>query len=164
MKTVLLYRKIIALVAVMLIASVAVLYGFSALVRMFNAKRPARSRAAAVSRQARAVPPQTRVPVAVEKPAVVAEKPVIKKTPQIQIAFRAKKDCYVRLKKDGVVVFDGIIPRGTIETWSAQKEIEASINDSSAVEIEANGELLSLGKTRRAIKSLKITPNSVTIH
>lgn len=86
-----------------------------------------------------------------------------KKQAELHLVIRAKKDCFVRLRKDGMIVFDGVIPRGTIESWVAQKEIEASINDSTAVEIEVNGENVSLGTRKRSIKSLKVTPGSIRI-
>ncbi len=87
----------------------------------------------------------------------------MKKSTEIRVTLRARKECFLRLRKDGIVIFDGIVPRGTARTWIAQKDIEMSINDRSAVEIEVNGESLPLGKRKHSIKSLKITLDRITI-
>lgn len=149
------YRKMIATVLITVVIFILVLHGFSALIRAVQTRKPASRRAKVVNQAApvrvAAVTPQPKIEVPVQK------------IPEIHVTIRAKKDCYVRVRKDGIVVFDGIVPRGTAETWVAHKEIETAIGDSTAVDVEANGEFLSLGKKRRSIKSLKITPSNVTI-
>lgn len=87
----------------------------------------------------------------------------MKKASEIRVVLRARKECFIRVKKDGMIVFDGIVPKGTVRTWVGQKEIAMSINDSSAVEIEVNGELLPLGKRKRSIKSLTVGLERITI-
>jgi len=155
------YGKTVAIVLAVLCAAVLLAKGCSLAVKKLQTKKkPSMSARVAF-------------PVRAERPAVsrssgpVAEVKIEskqqKKQAELHMAIRAKKDCFVRLRKDGMIVFDGVIPRGTLESWAAQKEIEASINDSTAVEVEVNGESVSLGTRKRSIKSLKVTPGSIRI-
>ncbi len=82
----------------------------------------------------------------------------------LYVSLITKKDCYVTVKVEGKMVFEGILKKGIVEAWKANKEIELKLSDGSAVEIEVNGKLLPrLTKTRRPIKSLKITPAGISV-
>ncbi len=83
---------------------------------------------------------------------------------EILVSFKIKRDCFVVVKRDGKVVFEGILRKGVIESWQANKELEFKINDGSSVEVEVNGRRLPpLTKIHKPIKSLKITAKGISI-
>ena len=88
----------------------------------------------------------------------------LKKTKEITVFLRAKRDCFVRVKRDGTVVFDGILRKGALEQWQAENELEFKINDASSIELSLNGRILPpLSKIHQPIKSLKITAKGISI-
>lgn len=98
-----------------------------------------------------------------KRPSLVGSKKT-QETKEITTSLRFKRDCFVRVKLDGRVVFEGILRKGALESWQAKKEIEFKISDGSSVDVEVNGELLPpLTKIRKRIKSLKITAQGVSI-
>lgn len=87
-----------------------------------------------------------------------------KQEKEITVSMRMKRNCFVLVKVDDSVVFEGVLKKGVREKWEAKKEMEFKIRDGSAVEVEVNGEILPpLSKLRKPIKSLKITDKGVTI-
>jgi transcriptional regulator with XRE-family HTH domain len=83
---------------------------------------------------------------------------------EFYVTLTVKRDCFVRVKLEGELVFEGILNKGVVETWKAKEEIDFKISDGSAVDVEVNGKLLPpLTKIRKPIKSLKITPSSISV-
>ncbi|UCC94992.1 MAG: DUF4115 domain-containing protein [Candidatus Omnitrophota bacterium] len=83
---------------------------------------------------------------------------------EIAVSLTAKRDCFLRVKVDKKVLFEGILKKGAVETWKAEKVIEFKISDGSSVYIEVNGTPLPpLTSMRKPIKSLKITPSGVSV-
>ena len=79
------------------------------------------------------------------------------------ITVKAKRKCFLKVKVNGDVVFEGILLRGVAETWQG-KEIEMQISDGSAIEIEVNGRLIgAITRIRKPIKSFKITPSGISV-
>lgn len=108
------------------------------------------------------------------RPALSSRKPSIEEkrtitTPpgeekKIYVTITARKDCFIRTKVDGRVVFEGILKKGAVESWEAKEAIEFKINDGTAVDVEVNGKLLPpLTKLHKPIKSLKITPTEISV-
>lgn len=88
----------------------------------------------------------------------------IKKDQKINVAVIAKKNCYLKVKIDGKIFFDGLLKEKTKETWTADKEIEMSISDGSRVYIEVNGKLLpQITSVPKRIKSLKINETGIYV-
>jgi cytoskeletal protein RodZ len=82
----------------------------------------------------------------------------------IYVTITAKKDCFVRTRVEGHIVFEGILRRGTVESWKAKEKVEFKISDGSAVDVEVNGKLLpALTRIRKPIKSLTITPQGIMV-
>jgi cytoskeletal protein RodZ len=82
----------------------------------------------------------------------------------IFVTITTKRDCFIRTKVEGQVVFEGILKRGTVESWKAKDKVEFKISDGSAVDVEVNGKLLpSLTRIRKPIKSLTITPQGISV-
>lgn len=108
---------------------------------------------------------------AAKKPAKRTEQKVIKLPPiskkiqnEVKAALTAKKDCFVRVKVDGKVLFEGVLKKGMSESWKAIREIEFKISDGSAVYLEVNGKSLpSLTSSHKSIKSLKVNSSGISI-
>lgn len=97
------------------------------------------------------------------KPPVFPPKKVNQKE-DLEVTLTVKKDCFVKVRVEGNVVFEGVFKKGVVETWKGKNEIEFKISDGTAVDIEVNGKLLpSLTKMRKPIKSLKITPAGISV-
>lgn len=78
--------------------------------------------------------------------------------------LKVNRNCFVRVKVDGKLLFEGILNKGTIETWKGKEEIEFKISDGSAVHLEVNGKAIpALTSMRKPIKSLKITPSGISV-
>ncbi len=73
---------------------------------------------------------------------------------EITLTVRAKKDSWLHVKSDGLVVFQSTLPRGAVETWIANDRIEISGKNINQLEFELNGKILSAlgGRGHRANK------------
>ena len=68
----------------------------------------------------------------------------------------------VQLKKDGVIIFKRVLPKGTEETLSAENTVNMFIGRAEAIEIIINGK--SLGSPGRGvIRNLEVTSNGVRV-
>ncbi|MCM8823799.1 MAG: DUF4115 domain-containing protein [Candidatus Omnitrophica bacterium] len=82
----------------------------------------------------------------------------------IVVSLKIRRDCFLKVKVDDKVVFEGILKAGSVETWKGTKELEFKISDGSIVDIEVNGQLLPpISKIRKPIKSLKITSQGISV-
>ncbi len=83
---------------------------------------------------------------------------------EISVTLTAKRNCFVRVRREGAIVFEGILKKGAVETWQAKKELEFKISDGTAVDVEVNDQILpALTKIRKPIKSLKVTPVGIFV-
>ena len=83
---------------------------------------------------------------------------------EVVVSLTAKKKCFLRVRVDGKLLFEGALAQGAIETWRGDKEIEFKISDGSAVYLEVNGKSVpTLSSIRKPIKSLKITPSGISV-
>ncbi len=83
---------------------------------------------------------------------------------EMVVSLTAKKKCFLRVRVDGKLLFEGILDRGVTEAWKGNKEIEFKISDGSAVLLEVNGKVIpTLTSIRKPIKSLKITPSGISV-
>jgi len=88
---------------------------------------------------------------------------VISSQEEVEVALIAKKDCFIKVKEEAKLIFEGLLKKGMRETWRA-KELEFWISDGSAVILEVNGERQPpLTKLPKPIKSLKIKSGSITV-
>ena len=81
----------------------------------------------------------------------------------IRLGIRAKENCWVKLKADGRMLFQGILKRGRSENWEAKEKIELLLKlrapyyakadqtiDTSKLSIaQVVAKIISLTKTRR---------------
>ncbi|MBN2483125.1 MAG: DUF4115 domain-containing protein [Candidatus Omnitrophica bacterium] len=114
------------------------------------------------------VPAPVATPVAAvpaEKPKEVpAQVPPPVKKEELSVTLTAKRDCFVKVKREGTVIFEGILRKGAVENWQAKKELEFKLSDGTAIDVEVNGQILpALTKIKKPIKSLKITPTGIFV-
>ncbi|MCF7894879.1 MAG: helix-turn-helix domain-containing protein [Candidatus Omnitrophica bacterium] len=84
---------------------------------------------------------------------------------QITASLTVKEDCYIRAISDGKVIFEGVLDKGEVETWRADKELEFKISDASAVYLEVDGESIpKLSSIHKPIKSLIINSSGITVN
>jgi cytoskeletal protein RodZ len=93
-------------------------------------------------------------------------KPInVGKLDQITVSLTVKEDCYIRAISDGKIIFDGVLDKGEVETWRADKELEFKISDGSAVYLEVDGEPIpKLSSIHKPIKSLVINSSGITVN
>lgn len=85
--------------------------------------------------------------------------PIPKKSP-FKLAIKVKKTVRVGIKKDGVLIFERVLPKGTEELLTANDKIEMNIAKAEAVELILNGR--SLGSPGKGvIKNLEITSSGI---
>ena len=83
---------------------------------------------------------------------------------KVEVAVRAVKDTFLRVKTDGNVVFETTLRKGSMESWSADKRIELSGRDIEQLDMEVNGKHVgSLGGGERRIKKVLITQEGLTV-
>lgn len=85
-------------------------------------------------------------------------------TGELSAFLKVNRDCFIRVKVDGKLLFEGILNKGTVEAWKGKDEIEFKISDGSAVHLEVNGKAIpALTAMRKPIKSLKITSSGISV-
>lgn len=120
---------------------------------------PKKAKVSAVSAPAKAVKKQEPANLKNAKPPAAA--PVVS---VIRLAIRAKENCYISLKADGKVQFQGILKKGRFENWQAKDKFELSLGNAGAVDLEINGKLITnLGKRGRALKDILITKEGLSV-
>lgn len=107
--------------------------------------------------------PQQAAQPKIEEPAAVAAAPV-NYSQGVSVSLTAVNKCFVKVLVDSRLLFEGILNKGAVESWEAQKEIEFRISDGSAVSLEVNGKSLPpLSSIHKPIKSLKINSSGITV-
>ncbi|MCM8780935.1 MAG: DUF4115 domain-containing protein [Candidatus Omnitrophica bacterium] len=82
----------------------------------------------------------------------------------IRLTIRAKDDCWIQVKTDGKIIFQGILKKGRSENWQAKEKIDLALGNAGAVELEINGNLFSnLGRKGQALKNISITKEGLVI-
>ena len=78
------------------------------------------------------------------------------------LTLKVKNPVMVQLKKDGVIIFKRVLPKGTEETLSAENAVNMFIGRAEAIEIIINGK--SMGSPGRGvIRNLEVTSNGVRV-
>lgn len=106
-----------------------------------------------------------------EKPAKVTKVGSLKKekllpavsisTP-INLEIKANGDSWMELKADGKVIFEGILRKGSSESWKAEREFELWVGKADVLEIIINGNSYgSLGEG--IIKGIKINKSGIKL-
>ena len=90
-----------------------------------------------------------------------AHVPVPKNMP-FNLAIKVNQPVLIQLKKDGVLLFKRVLPKGTVESFRANDSINIFVAKSEAIEIILNGKRLDL-PSRGVIKDLEITRKGIRI-
>jgi transcriptional regulator with XRE-family HTH domain len=90
--------------------------------------------------------------------------PTLTKDSTLLISIFAKRTCFLKVKVDGNLLFEGVLEKGMQESWQGSKEIELSVSDGSAILLEVNGKKLPpLTSLKKPIRSIKITPLGISV-
>jgi hypothetical protein len=82
----------------------------------------------------------------------------------VRVVVRTKEDSLLKVKVDGRVVYQSVLRRGRIETWTAKEKIELSVGNAAGVELEVGGKIMSpLGRRGESLKNIVITSEGVKI-
>lgn len=82
----------------------------------------------------------------------------------ISLTVKANEKSWLRVKSDGIVVFQSSLQAGGIETWDAQKDIEISGRNLNKLEFELNGKMIgNLGRADRKAKKIIITKDGLSV-
>lgn len=98
------------------------------------------------------------------KPAETAQFPQIN-IPQnepITLSMKVKEQVYVSVKRDGVLLFRRLLPKGSTEIFTASDKLNISIAKSRAVELTLNGRPLGPVGTG-SVRDLEITRKSIRV-
>lgn len=96
------------------------------------------------------------------KPVVSAPPVVVQKN--VNLTVRANQNSWLRVKTDGIVVFQSTLRTGAVETWFADDEIEISGRNINQLEFELNGKMIgTLGRKDRNAKKVVITKNGLSV-
>lgn len=100
-----------------------------------------------------------------KKPAVKAKsetKELIPKTTPLILEIKVKEAVLVKLKKDGILFFDRVLPAGLVEKTTAKNSIELDIAKARNLDLTLNGRPIDL-QNKNAIIGLEITRKGVRI-
>ena len=83
---------------------------------------------------------------------------------KVEVAVRAVKNTWLRVKTDDRVVFETTLSKGSMESWSADNQIELSGRNIEQLDMEVNGKHIgSLGGGERRIRKVLITQEGLTV-
>ena len=83
---------------------------------------------------------------------------------EVVLVVRAKKNSWLQVRVDGVIVFQSILKKGVAETWSGSKEIELLGKNLNLLEFELNGKMIgSLGREDRKARKVIVTKSGLSV-
>ncbi len=89
---------------------------------------------------------------------------VVQETEKIVLTIKAKYKSWLQVKIDGKTVFQGALAKGSAETWSAKENIELSLGDAGAFQLEFNGRLLEkIGRPGQTLKHVVLNKSGLTL-
>ncbi|MFA5164392.1 MAG: RodZ domain-containing protein [Candidatus Omnitrophota bacterium] len=151
------YRKVVAAVVaiVVMIAAVKLAsFGISRAVAFFKS-RPKAVKKIEPAKAKPAPKPAAKAAKEPAAPAVIPPAVQIPKGESIVLSVRSKADTYLKVRSDGMVIFDGTLEKGSEEKWEAKNSFEISTSKAEALSVGLNGtDIGALGKG--AVKGLKL--------
>ncbi len=98
-------------------------------------------------------------PQAVPSGTVVDDEKQAKPVARVAMTVRAQTSTWIRVWLDGSGVFQGLLKKGSSETWHGVKKIELSAKDIGALEFEVNGK--NIGKVAKSdVKAKRLVVTS----
>jgi len=108
--------------------------------------------------------PKVVAPVAPKPTKPVFSKPPVVIQKNVNLTVRANQNSWLRVKTDGIIVFQSTLRVGAVETWFADKEIEISGRNINRLEFELNGKMIgTLGRKDRNAKKVVITKRGLSV-
>jgi transcriptional regulator with XRE-family HTH domain len=151
MKSTVSFKKII------IFAVLAVIFIFLAfnLMKFISSNRPSSLK------KARILIPNTAPKITKAK----STKAVKKELPRgFLLGLFARDKSWISVKVDGKVVFHGVLARGRSESWTAKEEIDLSLGDAGAVELQVNDQrFANLGRRGQPLKNIVINKAGLKI-
>ena len=150
--------RMIGLIAVCIFILVITTKGITGFIKAHN--KPSVKKASA---QTKALP-ATRTKIAEKKTVdkLLVSQISIPDNEPITLVMKVKAEVYVGVKRDGVLLFRRLLPKGTVETLTASGKLNISIAKARSVELVLNGRPLdTVGKG--AIRDLEITRKGIKV-
>jgi cytoskeletal protein RodZ len=97
-----------------------------------------------------------------EKKSNLAPKESIPQATALNLVIKTKEPVLIKLKKDGILLFERVLPKDLVETVVAKNSIELDISRSQALELILNGRPIVL-PPKKALFSLEITRKGVRL-
>ena len=92
------------------------------------------------------------------------EVPAAQTAKGVILTARAKKDCWLRVKVDGRIVFQSTLAAGVSEIWRADDQVEISGKNLNQLEFELNGRTIgSLGRVDSKAKAIVVTKDGLSV-
>lgn len=88
--------------------------------------------------------------------------PSVPKNVPFDLVLKVKQTVLVGLKKDGILIFKRVIPKGTVESVRANDYISIYVAKAEAIELVLNGQSLNI-PAKGIIKDLEITRKGIRI-
>ncbi|MFA5142741.1 MAG: RodZ domain-containing protein [Candidatus Omnitrophota bacterium] len=112
---------------------------------------------APISKYAKAAPREN--PAA---PRAASQKKPFTKNVPFTMTLKVRNPVMVQLKKDGVIIFKRVLPKGMEEAFAANNTINMFVGRAEAIEIAVNGK--SLGSPGRGVmRNIEVTSNGVKV-
>jgi hypothetical protein len=97
----------------------------------------------------------------VSKPKEVYAKEAVPKGALVQVTIKTKRSVLVRVRQDGVLIMERVLPRGARESFKAQDKLELYVARGEATDISLNGK--PLGSPGKGIRNLEITRKGMKV-
>jgi len=150
--------KKIGLIAVSVFLVVIMVKGAGRLIKAFH--KPSTGKTYTRTKDTRTVPAKSPQKKTADKPQY--SQISIPDNEPITLMMKVKAEVYVGVKRDGVVLFKRLLPKGTIETFTAEGKLNVSIARARSVELVLNGRPLDI-VNKGAIKDLEITRKGIKV-
>ncbi|MBU2540969.1 MAG: DUF4115 domain-containing protein [Candidatus Omnitrophica bacterium] len=98
------------------------------------------------------------------KDSKLTKQSIVKFKDSLRLSVRAKKDCWMRVRVDGKLIFQTTLKKGEVESWQAKEKIELKLGNPAGVDLELNGELLEqFGRRSSKSRYATITKEGIKI-
>jgi cytoskeletal protein RodZ len=82
----------------------------------------------------------------------------------LRLSVHAKSDCWLKVRVDDKLIFQGTLKKAEVENWQAQERIDLKLGNPAAVDLELNGKVLDQFGTRSSkSRSVLITKQGIKL-
>jgi cytoskeletal protein RodZ len=116
----------------------------------FLSWRANRAKQVKVEKPAKAIKEMPAVQAPAAKPQVKQDSVSIPNSEKLNMSITIADDVWAEVKRDGDIIFKGILKKGTVRNWQANESFEIWTGNASVMELSLNGR--SLGTIGRGVK------------